>query len=77
MPVFCTSYISSVRGQGKLYEMTINHFKIGVDPDGRKYVYQAIDEHDKNHGINEQEEANQAKMYEHPGKSKNSIAKTV
>ena len=48
--------------------MTVNHFKIDVDPDGRRYAYQAIDEHDKNHGINDQEVANQGKMYEQSSK---------
>ena len=48
--------------------MTVDHFKVNVDPDGCKYVYQAIDEHDENHGINDDEPANQAKMYDHPTK---------
>ena len=47
--------------------MTVNQFRIVVNPDGTKYVEQNIDEKDKNHGVNDTELANQAKMYEQPG----------
>ena len=56
------------RGQENLLTMTKDTFKIVVQPDGTHYVIQAIDEKDKNHGINDTEASNQAKMYEDLGK---------
>ena len=53
--------------------MKVNHFKVITEPDGTKYVIQAIDEMDKNHGVHNTEMTNQAKMYEQPGQ-KNSLS---
>ena len=46
--------------------MTLDTFKLQVEPDGTKYVYQNVDEMDKNHGIDKSDPANQGKMYENP-----------
>lgn len=42
-------------------------FQIDSDPDGRQYVYQAVDEMDKNHGLKDTLPANDGRMYEQPG----------
>ena len=48
--------------------MTAETFRVDVDKtDGRKYIYQFIDEHDKNHGVDTMEPANQARIYETTG----------
>ena len=65
---FYIMYFFCWRGQENLYDMKKNHFELIVQPDGSKFVRQAIDEKDKNHGVNDTEMANQAKMYEQPGK---------
>ena len=41
--------------------------KIHIEVDGTRYVYQDIDEKDKNHGINDTEGTNQGRMYEDKG----------
>lgn len=41
------------RGRENLREMTVETFKICTDPQGREYVFQAIDEGDKNHTEND------------------------
>lgn len=38
--------------------MTLHQFKVATDNDGTQYVFQAIDEPDKNHGIEDDEESN-------------------
>ena len=43
--------------------MKVDTFKIFVEPDGTEYVYQAIDEMDKNHGIQDTENTNNGRMY--------------
>ena len=48
--------------------MTKDTFKVVIEPNGTEYVIQAADEKDKNHGVNDTEPSNQAKMYEDPGK---------
>ena len=47
--------------------MRTNTFEIGTDPDGRQFIYQAIDELDKNHRQNDSDPANQGRIYEQPG----------
>ena len=47
--------------------MQVNTFDIGTDPDGRQFIYQAINELDKNHRQNDTDEANQGCIYEQPG----------
>ena len=64
---FFIMYFFCRRGQENLYEMTKDHFELCVDPSGEEYVIQKLDEKDKNHGINDTEFANQAKMYAAPG----------
>lgn len=55
------------RGRENLYDMTTDTFKIGTEYDGKQYVYQAVDEQDKNHGPDNPLPAKQGRMYETPG----------
>ena len=66
--IFYIIYFFGRRGSKNLYEMQIDKFDIATDTDGKQYVFQAIDEFDKNHTIDNTEEANQGRMYENPGK---------
>ena len=50
--------------------MTQETFKIATDPtDGRKYIFQAIDEADKNHTFADTTNSNDGRIYEIPGKT--------
>ena len=40
---------------------------MGKDPDNRRFIYQAIDEGDKNHNEKDTTATNQARIYEVPG----------
>ena len=66
--LFYIIYFFCHRGRENLYDMSINSFEIGTDPDGRQYIYQAIDEMDKNHRYDSTEVANDGKIYEQTGK---------
>ena len=57
------------RGQENLHDMTLNTYSVQTDDKGRKYVYQAIDEIDKNHTADDSDPTNQGRMYENPGKN--------
>ena len=49
--------------------MTAETFEIDIDNvTSKRFVYQAIDEHDKNHTVDSSEPANQPRMYETTGK---------
>lgn len=65
--LFNIIYYFCRRGRQNIYEFTVETFQMGTDPDGTRYIYQAIDESDKNHGINEMQAANDGRMYELPG----------
>ena len=65
--LFYTIYFFCRHGHENLYDMTINTFEIGIDPDGTEYVFQAIDEMDKNHRADSTDQANQARIYPKPG----------
>ena len=43
--------------------------KISKDTDGKKFIHQIIDEHEKNHTEHNSEHANEARIYQHPGMS--------
>ena len=47
--------------------MTRNTFKVFTQPDGSEYIFQAIDEADKNHGPDDNCPSNDERMYETPG----------
>ena len=47
--------------------MDLDTFKIGVEPDGTKYVEQVKDRHDKNHRIDATSPTTEGRMYENPG----------
>ena len=61
-------YFFCQRGQENLKGMMVNHFKTVIETDGTRYIVQAIDEKNKNHGVNDTEIANQARMYEDKSK---------
>ena len=66
--IFYIIYYFCRRGRENLYTMTSETFKIDVDNStGKRFVFQNIDEHDKNHGIDNPKPANEARMYETTG----------
>ena len=55
-------------GRDNLRPMKVNTFAVATDPeDGRKYIYQAIDKADKNHGQHNTTNSNEGQIYEIPG----------
>ena len=65
--LFYVIYFFCRQGRENLYEMQTDTFDIGMDPDGRQYIYQARDELDKNHRQNDTDPANQGRIYQQPG----------
>ena len=57
--------------------MKYNTLKVDFDSTGRRFVYQDIDECDRNHGIDRSDPANEAKMYENTSKYKEHKYKTA
>ena len=58
--------------------MTVNTFAISIDPETKKqYIYQKLDEADKNHNQNDIHKANQGQIYEVPGKQYSTIKHDV
>lgn len=56
------------RGRENLRSMTRDTFSIATDPyDGREYIYQAVDEADKNHSHKDTTKSNDGRIYEVPG----------
>lgn len=56
------------RGRENLRNMTVETFKFATDPeDGRQYIYQDIDEADKNHNHHDMTKSNDGRIYEVPG----------
>lgn len=56
------------RGRENLRAMKTNTFQIAVDPeDNRRYIYQAIDEADKNHSAESTMKSNDGRIYKTPG----------
>ena len=49
--------------------MTKQTFKIATDPDGRRYLFQAVDEFTKNYTEKDTEKSNQARIYAQQGNS--------
>lgn len=68
MCTFHIIYYFCRRGQQNIYEFTQDTFQMGCDPDGTRFIYQAIDEEDKNHRINDVLPANDGRMFEQKGK---------
>ena len=60
-------YFFCHRGQENLHDMTQDTYGIKKDDKGRRYLNQAIDEIDKNHRVDDENETNQGRMYETPG----------
>ena len=56
------------RGRENIYGMQVNTFNLYIDSNGKQFVYQDIQESDKNHGTDYREPANQGRMYENPSK---------
>lgn len=67
MAIFSIIYYMCRRGRQNLRTMTKDTFWIDFDPTGRKFIYQAIKEHDKNHRTDDLSPNNQARIYEQPG----------
>lgn len=65
--LFNIIYFFCRRGRQNIYQFTQDMFQLSADPDGTEYVYQAVDELDKNHGIDNTNPANEGRMYATPG----------
>ena len=65
--MFYIIYFTGRRGRENLRTMTKKTFQIGEDPDGRKFIYQAVDEGNKNHDENDDEPTTEAGIYETEG----------
>ena len=62
------------RGRENLRTMKQFTFDVKIDPeDGRRFVYQALDEYDKNHNETDMDMANEGRMYEIPGTIKEKV----
>ena len=55
------------RGRENLRRMTRDHFAVVVDHDGKRYIYQKIKEHDKNHRENDMSYNSNGRIYEVEG----------
>ena len=67
--IFYILYYMCRRGRENLRFMTKATFKVAIDPsDNRKYIYQDIDEADKNHTYTDTTKSNDGRIYEDPGK---------
>ena len=64
--LFYIIYFTGPRGRENLKTMTKDTLKIGQNPDGRKFIYQAIDESNKNHNETDTDPSTQACIYEIP-----------
>ena len=65
--LFNIIYYMGRRGREDLRYMTKKTFSINRDHDGRRYIYQAIKECDKNHKENDFQASNEARIYEVKG----------
>ena len=75
--IFNILYYMCRRGRENLRAMKQYTFAVSQDQvDGRKYIYQAVDEYDKNHNETDTAIANEGRIYEIPGK-KNFHSKTT
>lgn len=72
--LFNIIYYMGRRGRENLRSMTKNTFKIATDEEGQRYIFQAVDEADKNHNEVDNEASNQARIYEVQGE-KNALFK--
>ena len=61
--IFYIIYFFCRRGHENLYEMTQDTYKLITENNGIQYVIQAVDEMDKNHGIQDTDDTNTGKMY--------------
>lgn len=66
--IFNIIYYTGRRGRENLRNMTKSTFEIAVDEEGTRYLFQAIDEADKNHNEMDNDLSNQGRMYEVKGK---------
>ena len=58
--LFNIMYYLCRRGRENLQKMTVSTFGIATDPDNMlQYIYQCVDEADKNHSANDTAKANQ------------------
>lgn len=67
MAVFSIIYYMCRRGRQNLRPMTKDTFKIDVDAAGKKFIYQAVKEADKNHRTDDVSPNTQGRIYEQPG----------
>ena len=66
--IFYILFYMCCRGRDNLREMKQFTFAVKTDPEvSRKYIYQCIDEYDKNHNEFDTDIANEGRIYEIPG----------
>lgn len=68
--LFNIIYYMGRRGRQNLRPMTKDTFAIGCDPDGQRFIYQAVKEQDKNHTEADLNPSNEARIYAIPGECK-------
>ena len=72
--LFQIIYTMGRRGRENLRQMTKETFQIDEDPkDGRKFIFQAISEYDKNHTEKDTIKGNEGRIYQLPGELLNFI----
>ena len=65
--LFYVIYFTGRRGRENLRSMTKSTFQIAQDPNGRHFIYQAVDESNKNHTEKDTDASFQGRIYELPG----------
>ena len=66
--VFYVIYYFCCRGRENLYNMTKETFKPGVEVDGTEYLFQFMDEIDKNHTVDDNTKTNDGRVYSNNSK---------
>ena len=67
--LFYIIYFFCHRGRENLYQMEKDWFNLITEYDGKQYVIQQKDEHEKNHGPNDTAPTDDGKMYAIPGEN--------
>ena len=62
--LFNIIYYMGQRGRENLCHMKKDLFAIDTDPDGHRYIFQALDESDKNHSEKDFKSTNEGRIYE-------------
>ncbi len=66
--MFFLMYFTCRCGHKNIHSMTLSSYEVKTDENGMKYIIQSTDKLHKNHQWDSTTPANEAKMYEQPGK---------